>query len=156
MLGHRTLTVEDYVTILKRRWWIIALPAIILPIVAVAVTFFIPPEHTSSTLVLIEQQKVPENIVQSVVSEDLNSRLASMREQIMSRSTLQPIIEKYNLYASKHVDMDARIEMARKAIDIQLIQSETRANGLPGFKIFFTADDPHTAQQVCSEITSLF
>ena len=29
MLGHRTLTLQDYSTILKRRWWIIAIPAII-------------------------------------------------------------------------------------------------------------------------------
>ena len=26
MLGHRSLTVQDYITILKRRWWIIAIP----------------------------------------------------------------------------------------------------------------------------------
>jgi len=156
MLGHRTLTVEDYVTILKRRWWILAIPAAILPVVAVGITFFLTPRYTSQTLVLINQQKVPENIVKPVVTEDLNSRLASMREQIMSRASLEPIIKKYNLYDSLHGDMDARIGQARKNIDIQPIQSEIRSNGLPGFKIFFTAGDPQTAQQVCAEITSLF
>lgn len=156
MLGHRTLNVEDYLAILKRRWWIIAIPAIILPILAVVFTFYIPPKYVSQTLVLINQQKVPDDIVQPVVTGDLDSRLASMKEQILSRSSLQPIIEKYNLYASER-DMDLRIESARKDIEIQPIRSEiARSNGLPGFKIFFTADDPHTAQQVCAEITSLF
>ena len=156
MLGHRTLTVEDYLTILKRRWWILAVPAVILPIVALGITFFVTPQYTSQTLVLINQQKVPDNIVKPVVSEDLTSRLASMREQIMSRASLEPIIKKYNLYDSLHGDMDARIAQARKNIEIQPIQSEIRSNGLPGFKIFFTAGDPQTAQQVCAEITSLF
>ena len=80
-----------------------------------------------------------------------------MKEQIESRSQLQPIIEKYNLYADQHMTMDGRIDLARKSIDIQPIHSEiSGAGGLPGFKIFFTASDPHTAQQVCAEITSLF
>ena len=37
MLGHRALTMEDYGAILKRRWWIIVIPAVVLPIVAVAI-----------------------------------------------------------------------------------------------------------------------
>jgi polysaccharide chain length determinant protein (PEP-CTERM system associated) len=156
MLGHRILTVEDYLTILKRRWWIIAIPSLILPIVGFGVSFLIPPEYESQTLVLINQQKVPEEIVKPVVSEDLDSRLASMREQILSRASLEPIIKKYNLYESSRDDLDARIQLARKAILIQPIPSATRSNGLPGFKIFFKASDPQTAQQVCQEITSLF
>ena len=156
MLGHRTLTVEDYLTILKRRWWILAIPAIILPIVAYGITFFVTPQYTSQTLVIINQQRVPSNFVQPVVSEDLNSRLASMTETIKSRAQLEPIIKKYNLYDSSHTDMDSRIEMARKNIEIQTIQSVVSSSGLPGFKILFTANDPQTAQQVCQEITSLF
>ena len=157
MLGHRKLNAEDYLAVLKRRWWIIAIPAIISPIIAIGITFFIPAEYLSQTLVLIDQQKVPDDIVKSVVSEDLDSRLASMREQILSRSSIQPIIEKYNLYANKHLSMDDRIELARNSIAIKPIRSEIAgSNGLPGFTIFFTADDPHTAQEVCAEITSLF
>jgi polysaccharide chain length determinant protein (PEP-CTERM system associated) len=157
MLGHRALTLEDYLTMLKRRWWIIAIPAIIFPMVSIGATFFIAPRYVSQTLVLIDQQKVPDDMVRSVVTEDLDSRLASMREQILSRSSIQPIIEKYNLYASEHMSMDSRIDLARKSIDIKPIQSSiARSNGLPGFTIYFTASDPHTAQQVCGEITSLF
>jgi polysaccharide chain length determinant protein (PEP-CTERM system associated) len=156
MLGHRTLSVEDYLTILKRRWWIIALPTLLLPIVGLGVSYLIPPQYQSQTLVLINQQKVPEDFVRSVVTEDLNSRLASMKEQILSRASLEPIIKKYNLYDSYRDDMDQRIQLARKATDIQPIRSDIHSNGLPGFKIFFTASDPQTAQQVCQEITSLF
>ena len=90
MLGHRALTLQDYTTILKRRWWIIAIPAIIFPIVGFGITFFVQPEYMSQTLVLVEQQKVPESYVKAVVTEDLSGRLASMKEQITSRSRLQP------------------------------------------------------------------
>jgi polysaccharide chain length determinant protein (PEP-CTERM system associated) len=157
MLGHRALNVEDYMAILKRRWWLIAIPTFILPVLAVVATLYIPPQYVSQTLVLIDQQKVPENFVPSVVTEDINSRLASMKEQILSRSSLQPIIEKFSLYYDQHLSVDDRIALARKSIDIQPITSEiARSNGLPGFKIFFTASDAHTAQEVCAEITTLF
>jgi polysaccharide chain length determinant protein (PEP-CTERM system associated) len=156
MLGHRTLSVEDYLTILKHRWWIIVIPTLLLPIVGLGVSFLIPPQYQSQTLVLINQQKVPEELVKSVVSEDLNSRLASMKEQILSRASLEPIIKKYNLYESSRDDMDSKIQQARAATKIVPIRSDIHSNGLPGFNISFTASDPQTAQQVCQEITSLF
>jgi len=157
MLGHRALNVEDYLTILRRRWWIILLPTIVLPVVAFIITFFIPAKYQSQTLVLINQQKVPDDIVKPVITDDLGSRIASIEEQILSRSKIEPIINKYNLYADKRLNMDERVDLTRKDIQIVPITSTiARAGGLPGFKIFFTAGDPNTAQQVCAEITSLF
>jgi len=157
MLGHRALTVQDYLTILKRRWWMIAIPAIIFPIVGYGLTFLVQPQYISQTLVLVEQQKVPESYVKAVVTEDLSGRLASMKEQILSRSRLQPIIERFNLFANGKLSMDDRIDLTRKNIGITPIQSEiARTNGLPGFFISFKANDPRTAQLVCGEIQSLF
>ncbi len=154
MLGHRVLTMEDYGTMLKRRWWIVAIPALLLPIVAYAASYLVPPQYVSQTLVLVEQQKVPDDYVRSVISEDLSSRLASMSEQIMSRSRLEPIIEKYNLYGNKKQTMDDRLDLVRKDIGIKPIGS--RNGGVPGFYISFRASEPKTAQLVCGEITSLF
>ena len=157
MLGHRAMTVQDYVAILKKRWWIIAIPAIIFPIVGYGISFLIQPQYISQTLVLVEQQKVPESYVKPVVTEDLSGRLASMKEQILSRSRLQPIIERFNLFANSKLSMDDRIDMTRKNVGITPIQSEiARTNGLPGFFISFKAGDPRTAQLVCGEIQSLF
>jgi polysaccharide chain length determinant protein (PEP-CTERM system associated) len=157
MLGHRALTMQDYTTILKRRWWIIAIPAIIFPIVGFGITFLVQPQYVSQTLVLVEQQKVPESYVKSVVTEDLSERLATMKEQILSRSRLRPIIERFNLFSNGNMSMDDRIAMTQKNIGITPIQSEiARTNGLPGFFISFKANDARTAQLVCGEIQSLF
>jgi len=97
---------------------------------------------------------VPENYVKPVVTEDLNARLASMREQILSRSRLEPIIERFNLFSGNNISMDDRVDATRKAIQITPIASG--ANKMPGFYISFRAQNARTAQQVCSEITSLF
>lgn len=155
MLGHRPLKVADYGAILKRRALWLIIPAIVLSVAALGVSFTLSPKFISQTLVLIEGQKVPDDYVKPVVSSDLDERLGTMKEQILSRSRIQPIIERFNLYPG--AKMDERLEAVRKNIDIKPIRSEIgRAAGLPGFYILFTAGDPRTAQQVCSEITSLF
>jgi len=83
--------------------------------------------------------------------------LATMKEQILSRSRLQPIIERFNLFANGGMSMDDRIDLTRKNIGIAPIQSDiSRTNGLPGFFISFKANDARTAQLVCGEIQSLF
>ncbi len=155
MLGHRPLVPEDYFAILKRRWWLVLLPLLVLPIVSYSFSYTIPPEYLSQTLVLVEGQKVSEGYVKPVLTEDLDSQLATLKEQIMSRSRLQPILENYNLFSTMHMDMDDRIELMRKNIDIKPIHSEI-GRGLPGFYISFKASDPRTAQAVCTEITSMF
>jgi polysaccharide chain length determinant protein (PEP-CTERM system associated) len=156
MLGHRELTMQDYTGILKRRFWLILTSAILFLGVGIGLTYIIPPSYVSQTLVLIEQQQVPENYVTPVVTEDLGERLASMREQILSRSRIEPIIQRFNLYAGRDTTMDDRVEMTQKDIGIKPIPSGPSSNGMPGFYITFKAQDAHTAQQVCGEITSLF
>jgi polysaccharide chain length determinant protein (PEP-CTERM system associated) len=157
MLGHRTLNVDDYLGILKRRGWMVALPAITLALLGFALTFVVAPQYVSQTLILVEQQKVPDDYVRPVVVEDITARLASMKEQILSRSRLEPIIERFNLYGASRMSMDDRIDAVRKGIDIKPIHSEmARTGGLPGFFISYKDADAHTAQQVCGEIASLF
>lgn len=154
MLGHRELTLQDYTEILKRRIWLILGCALALLGVGISLTIVIPPRFESQTLVIVQQQKVPEDYVKPVVNEDLNARLASMKEQILSRSRLDPIIERYALFAGAKNTMDDRVELTRRAIAIKTIESGT--NRVPGFSITYKARSARIAQQVCADITSLF
>ena len=156
MLGHRELTMEDYADILRRRFWLILTSTILLLAVGIGVSHVIPPQYQSQTLILIEQQKVPEDYVKPVVEGDLSERLASMKEQILSRSRIEPIIKRFNLFARNSATMDDRVALTQKAIGVKPIPSSQSSRGMPGFYITFTAQDAHTAQAVCGEIESLF
>jgi len=155
MLGHRELTIEDYVAILKRRFWLILVSAVALLALSVGISFILPSQYESKTLVIIQQQKVPQDYVKPVVNEDLNARLASMREQVLSRSRLEPIINQRSLFAGGGNTMDDRVDLTRKAVAIEPIPSSSQAHGMPGFIISFKAQDAHAAQLVCGDITSL-
>src|SRR5262249_26284784 len=154
MINTRELNIEDILGILRRRLWWIVVPAVILPIAAYLFSGTLPYRYTSTTLVLVEQQKVPEGFVKSTVTEQLNTRLATMQEQILSRTRLQPILERFGLFKDEvgKVPMEDLVDRLRRNIQVIPIQANL---GL-GFTISFTADNPRLAQQVCSEITSMF
>jgi polysaccharide chain length determinant protein (PEP-CTERM system associated) len=120
----------------------------------------LPKRYTSQTLVLVDQPTVPTDIVKPVVSEELNHRLASMQEQILSRTRLQPIIEKFGLYAKDRgrVHIEDLVERLRNAVVVKPMEpmAGTQDRDLPGFYVNVTFDNALTAQQICTEITSMF
>jgi len=160
MLGHRELTLDDYLGILRRRRWVILIPALLGPVVVFLVSLLIPNKYTSQTLVLVEQQKVPDSYVRSVVTDQLNNRLSTMKEQILSRTRLEPIIERFGLYKEDvgTVPMEVLVGRLRSSIQVNPVMAPGRARGddVPGFYISVVASEPRTAQQVCAEITSMF
>ena len=160
MLGQRELTPQDYVSILRRRWPLILVLAVIGGGLGYGAARFLPKRFTSQTLVLVEQQTVPEPYVKPVISPDTNQRLASMQQEILSRARLEPLIQQFGLYrdAKNPVSTEDLVERLRKAVTVTPIQpmAETSSHGLPGFTISVNFDDPHLAQQICSTITSMF
>jgi uncharacterized protein involved in exopolysaccharide biosynthesis len=61
MLGHREMTMRDYAEMLKRRFWLILTCTVLLLGTGIVISHILPPQYVSQTLVLIEQQKVPED-----------------------------------------------------------------------------------------------
>jgi len=156
----RQLTARDYVAIFKRRWWMFGLLAIFGGAVGFLTARVLPKRYTSQTLVLVQQPTVPMDIVRSVVSEDINQRLAGMQQQILSRSRLEEVIRQFGLFPNEvgRVSMDDLVDRFRKVISVTPIQpmAETRAQNLPGFTVSVTFNDPRMAQQLCSTITTMF
>jgi polysaccharide chain length determinant protein (PEP-CTERM system associated) len=83
-----------------------------------------------------------------------------MQEQILSRSRLQPIIEKFGLYTADRdtVHMEDLVAKLRSAIDVTPLEpmQGTQNRQLPGFHVNVTFDNPQVAQRICSEVTTMF
>jgi polysaccharide chain length determinant protein (PEP-CTERM system associated) len=156
----RELTQADYIAILRRRWVLITVLTVVGAPLAYGVARLLPNRYKSQTLVLIEPPTVPTDFVRPVISTEINERLASMQEEILSRTRLEPIIHQYGLYSGEvnRLPPDALVARLQKDIEITPVQpmAETRAQELPGFHIIVTLDNPQTAQEVCSAITHMF
>jgi polysaccharide chain length determinant protein (PEP-CTERM system associated) len=159
-MTQRELTPADYLAMLRRRWVLIVSLALIGAPLAYGVSRFLPNRFKSQTLVLIEQPTVSNKIVESLDTTDINQRLSSMQQQILSRSRLEPIIRQFNLYPQdvNRVSMDDLVGRLQKAIEVTPIlpMAETRAQQLPGFYVAVTMADARNAQEVCTTVTSMF
>ena len=157
----RQLTAGEYLSILRRRVWWLLVPTLLGPILGYVISLKLPSRYTSQTLVLVEEQKVPDTFVKPVITDLLEQRLATMQEQILSRSRLKPIVERFGLFADKgNLSVDDKIELTRKATEITPVRPDFGFGGgrpgMEGFHISFTASNPRLAQQVCGELTSMF
>ncbi len=159
-MTQRELTPADYIAMFRRRWILIAFFAVIGPPLAYGVSLFLPSQYVSQTLVLVQQPTVPTDFVKPVDTSDISERLASMQQQILSRSRLEPIIHQFGLYPKdvNRVSIDELVVRLQKAIEVTPVQpmAETRSANLPGFFVNVKLDNPRNAQQVCTAITSMF
>jgi polysaccharide chain length determinant protein (PEP-CTERM system associated) len=158
MFGHRELSFDDYLSILRRRIWVLVIPALVAPVLTCLVTLFLPSLYTSNARVLIEQPQVSPDMVRPIVTQRLDVRLALMEQQVLSRARLEPIIQRYGLY--KELGSKSPQEMVakmRSRIEVGLVTTENNGRTeISGFKLNFTGDSPQQAQQVCAEVTGLF
>ena len=160
MSGRSELTVEDCIAILRRRWPIIVALSIVGGGAGFAAARFLPKRYTSQTLVLVQQPAVPGDYVRPVVSQGTTERLSTMQQEILSRSRLEPIIGQFGLYREdlSRVPMEDLVNRLRKTITVTPLapMAQTETKGLPGFTVSVDFNDPRTAQQLCSTITSMF
>jgi len=160
MIENRELTMDDYLAMLRRRMKVILIPALIAPIAGFLISYAFSPKYTSQSLVLVEEQKVPEGYVKPVVTEDITQRIATMQQQVLSRNRLQPMIEKLQL---KGRNLDDLIDDIRQNVSItpvvpdiaQAQRKRGQGTDVPGFFVNFTANNPREAQAICSELTSM-
>ena len=165
MIANRELTLDDYLAMLRRRAWILLIPALLAPIAGWLISFAFTPKYTSRALVLVEGQKVPTTMVQPMVTEDLTERIAMMQEQVLSQSRLQPMLERLRLIKSDQ-NADDMVDVIRANMTVQPVVTDLSDLGgggkkkpnqtpVPGFYVEYTAPTAREAQQLCNELTSL-
>ncbi|MGB8030195.1 MAG: hypothetical protein WCF30_11080 [Terracidiphilus sp.] len=120
-------------------------------------SWILPPRYKSSTTILVEQPTMPQNYVEPNINDDLQARLASMSEQILSRTRLLIIIRSLHLYegAQGGLTDDQKIASMRKDIGVDLVRDPGRQD-ISAFTISYSTRNPRLAQQVTSELTRLF
>jgi len=158
---HQEIGPKDIIAIVRRRFLLILLLAVFGGIAGFATARILPKRYTSKTLVLVEQPEVqPVNPTAPNTTDNVNQRLATMQQQILSTARLEPVIHDLNLYQSdiNRASMEELVDRLRQAITITPVapMAETRAQNLPGFTISVVFENPEVAQKICAMITSMF
>jgi polysaccharide chain length determinant protein (PEP-CTERM system associated) len=147
---------REILGIVRRRRWLFLGPLFLGWLMVWGTSWFLPTVFRSGTLIQVEQPAVPEQYVVSNVNDDLQSRLNSITQQILSRTRLLHIIDQLHLYQGKkgRQGADEKVDQMRKDIEIELVKAEDRR--LSAFSIYYSCDNPQLAQQTTSELADLF
>lgn len=148
---------SEYWARARRRYWHFLIPLFLGWATVFTLSWLLPPVYRSGTLILVQQPKVPQQYVVPVVSSDLQERLNSITQQILSRTRLEGIIKALNLYSDErvHKTADDLVQRMRQDIDVQLVRS-TGDKEVTAFNVSYSSRDPLLAQRVTRELTTLF
>jgi polysaccharide biosynthesis transport protein len=148
---------QHYLDVARRRHLHFLIPLFLGWLAVWGASWILPPRYKSGTLILVEQPSMPRDYVTPNISDDLQARLQSITQQILSRTRLLHIIDELNLYPRQrgHLNPDELVDLMRKDIEIELVRDEHRLI-ITSFNIYYSSNDPHVAQQVTGELTNLF
>lgn len=154
------VTPQDYWNTVVRQKWL-ALGLFITSVaVAAVLCLVLPKTYRSNTLILVEDQKIPENYVKGIVGSNVEERLTMIQQQVMSRTLLSQVIDEFKLYQDqlKSQGVEAVVEQVRKDIKVETygaISSGGRTS-VDAFKISFAHEKPLIAMRVTAKLASQF
>lgn len=147
---------ERCLRVARRRHMLFLIPLLLGWLAVWGLSWVLPSVYRSGTLILVEQPTMPKAYVTPNVNDDLQARLQSITQQILSRTRLLHIIDQMNLYADpkRHLSPDEKVDRMRKDIEIELVRDSQ--GEINAFNVYFSSRDPRTAQRVTNELTGLF
>jgi len=153
----RQRTPGEYGKIAKKRKWLIILPAIAIAMAVGVVVIQLPDLYESSTLVVVKPSTLPNSVVPTVSEDSLTRQLTGIAQVVTSRSSLEPLIEKYDLYKTEKMrgePTEVLIEYMRKSIKVEV--NTSRNDITNGFNITYRGRNAKTTQAVTAELASKY
>ena len=150
------LNLQHYLGVVRRRHLYFLIPLFLGWAIVWGASWVLPPRYESTTLILVEQPTMPKDYVTPNVNDDLQERMQSITQQILSRTRLLHIIDEFELYSGgrAHWSPDQKVAQMRKDITIDLVRDER--NRITAFNVTYSSRSAVMAQQVTSELTDLF
>ena len=158
-------TLGDYLGILRRRRGLIGLVFAVLFVIAAVVARALPPVYRSTATILIKEQEIPQEFVRSTVTSFADERIQVISQQVMTRSTLLDLVDKYGLYgnARQKETSEEILDRMRRDIKLTPISAEVtdRRSGSPvkstiAFSLSYDSEVAANAQKIANELTTLY
>jgi uncharacterized protein involved in exopolysaccharide biosynthesis len=161
MIPGRKYRPEDFLKMVWGYKWLLVVPVVLGGAGMTLHSRTLPDVYYSEAVVQVVPQGIPESFVRSTVTAQLGERLATISQQILSRSRLESLITEFNLYPQmrRAATMQDAVERMQK-VDIKVAEQSqrSRSRGQKGgsFVVGFNADSPRTAVRVAERLASMF
>jgi len=149
---------EHYLQLIMHRKWLVLGTFVVVSVATYVVSSRLPNVYTSSTLILVDPQKVPESYVKSTVTGDLRNRLGTLQQQILSATRLQKIIDTLNLYPEQRKNMAREdvIAMMQKDVSVSVVSNYGGSQDLEAFRIGYRGAEARLVSQVANDLATQF
>ena len=147
----------EYANLARKRKWLILLPTVAIGLAIAYAVYRLPDVYESVTLIVVKPSTLPNSVVPTVTEETLTRELTSISQVVTSRSSLQPLMEKYDLYHEERLrgePMELLIDQMRKQIKVEV--NTSRNDITNGFNITYRGRDPKSTQIVAAELASKY
>jgi succinoglycan biosynthesis transport protein ExoP len=128
---------------------------------AATLAWSLPTLYRSGATVLVERQQVSEAFVRGSVTAELETRIQTIHQQVMSRARLTALISQLNLYPEQigHVPMNALVEQLRRDVRLDLKGVDQRMTGgaaTIAFSLSYIGRDPETVARVVNTLVAFY
>jgi len=140
---------------LRRKWMIVF--TILAILFAASVYCVVTPEmYKSNITILIIPQTVPQDYVRSTISLRVEQQLATIRQQVLSRTTLTKVMDELRLFEKerKQIPSEEMFALMRKRIQIDVVRGGRDSN--EAFTLSFLHENPKSAMQTADRLASFF
>lgn len=149
----------EYVQMFQRRKWQIILPTLAVFLAVAWVVQGLPNFYESTTFLTLKPPTISEKVSPSLASEDLSQRLESINQTVLSRSSLEPMITKYNLFQTERASgmpIEIVVEKMRKNITVETEKSTDEERKTFGFHLTYLDRSPELAQKIAAELAGRY
>ena len=145
--------------VVRRRKWLGLAVFGVVGAMAVAVVASVPDVYRSTATVLVERDRMSEAFVRSSVTAEIETRLSTISQELLSRSRLEALIVQFGLYPGMraHAPIEAAVEQMRRDIRLDP-KSVEQTSGRPAtiaFSISYRGRDPRVIADVTNTLASL-
>jgi polysaccharide biosynthesis transport protein len=151
-----TVKVLAYLALCTKYKWQIAIATLALTLLFTVIIGKLPNVYEATTTILVDPQQVPEKYVSPVVSSDPYTRLNTISQQVLSRTRLQQIIDKFGLYADRRKSLSAEEIIDQMRQDITLVVKQGSEPELSTFSLTYQGRQPALVAMVANELASSF
>jgi len=147
-----TIKIGYYLRLVSKHRWLLIIPFCIAMVAGMYFAVTLSKIYEARTLILVVPQRVPSNYVRSIVTTDIDARIKTISQEILSRSNMEKFIEKYGLFSDPKYDgmfLEDMVESLRKRINV-------RVNKRDAFSITFKGSHPKTVMKITNDLAGSF
>ncbi|ARN74080.1 GumC family protein [Oceanicoccus sagamiensis] len=159
-------SIGDYIAVLRRRKKQLLYPAAITFFIVLLVALLWPATYRSSATILIEEQSIPQDFVQSMITTFANQQIEIIRQRTMTLKNIMDLVDNYNLYDKDEMKRKTRTEIAgefKDDVKVGLVNAQVidPRSGRPteatiAFTLSYEHGNASKAQKVANELVNLY